>query len=264
MIRRFNYTGRKRIPHGNISLRTQAHPVHCLTDVSWDLSDFKFPSDAAIYVEAMAGGTPGSIRIPLGTVGERSLPDETHRRLDDFAGADVFFNFKVIDERSEAGRILGIARNLRPLQPGTDPSSAGKTPLLPVSPCELGDEVWQLDFKNEKPCLLVNKSIDGIMDTARSDPRFFSLVYPAIVRRVLIQILIVNRFNEIGNGDDWQSQWLAWARLHHQDASAPPEAEPDDNPEEFLEWIEQVASGFSKRWTTRARFENSMASGEDG
>src|SRR5207244_5929254 len=66
---------------------------------------------------------------------------------------------------------------------------SNRLPLLPTMLADLGHAVWQLDFSNDQPVLLLNRSIENIHMIARGDDQFLSLVYPAVVQRVLLQIL---------------------------------------------------------------------------
>ena len=103
MIRRFNYTNRKRIPRRNIHIVIASEPKRELREVSWDLADSGFPPEAAVYLEASSSGSASVIRgLPIGAAfGRHSLP--TERSLDELSGANIFFDLKVVDETGTRG-----------------------------------------------------------------------------------------------------------------------------------------------------------------
>ena len=81
MIRRFNYTGRKRIVHQSVQLTVSGSPDRELKEIDWDLSEMGFPDESEVYLEATSSGTPAVVRIFCGTVGSRKLPPATGRSL---------------------------------------------------------------------------------------------------------------------------------------------------------------------------------------
>jgi hypothetical protein len=255
MIRRFNYTQRRRIPRRAIHLVTATFPRHQLQEVSWQLDKLGFPEDASVYLEATSSGTPAVLRIPWGTVDSGKPPDVDLRSLEELPGENVFFDFKVVDETEDTGRILGLARHIRPRGAGEDEDDTGSSALLPVNPVDLGAEIWRVDFTSGRPFLEVNRAIPGIMDIVRSDMQFFSLVYPEVIRRILLQILIIEDVQEPDASGDWKGQWLAWGCLWHPDATSPPEGEHDSAVEERLKWIEEVSVGFASQRQTKQLFE---------
>ena len=262
MIRRFNYTARQRIPRRSIRLVTMASPNHHLKEASWELDGLGFPEEAAVYLEATSSGTPAVLRIPWGTVGAGKPPDAALRSLQELRGDNVFFTFKVVDETQDSGRILGVARHVRPRGAGKDDDDAGSTSLLPVNPVDLGDEVWRIEFTSGLPYLEVNKAIPGIMDIVRSDPQFFSLVYPQVIRRVLLQILIIEDVQDPDESGDWKGQWLAWGCLCHPDGASPPEGNHESAFEDRIKWVEEVALGFAVQRRPKQLFEEARGKGE--
>lgn len=262
MIRRFNYTERKRISRRSVHLVTTTSPVHLLKDAAWQLEEFGFPEDAAVYLEGTSSGTPAVVRIPWGTVSAAEPPEAHLRSLDELPGDNVFFDFKVIDETQDAGRILGMARHVRPRGVGEDDDDSGGTSLLPVNPVDLGEEVWRVDFAAGRPYLEVNRAIPGIMDVVRSDARFFSLVYPQVIRQVLLQILVIEDVQEPDSSGDWKGQWLAWGRSCHPDDAPPPEGSHEAAFDDRLKWVEEVVCGFATQRRPKQLFEEAHGNGD--
>src|SRR5206468_6805272 len=88
--------------------------------------------------------------------------------------------------------------------------------------------------------------IDTIKDIAKSDAAFFALVYPAAVRQVLTQILLVESHSAHDEGDEWWNYWLRWAARFN----SPLPDDPDDAPI----WIEEVVDAFCNQQTPIARW----------
>src|SRR5687767_2738227 len=123
MIRRFNFTGRKKLPIAIFDIALTSTPTRGF-NASVDLTNFVFPPEARLYFEAYGSGSGIVIRFPWGTV---AAPDPPERRsLDSLPAGNILFDFKVVDESDDTGRILAIARGI-PLRSGGD----GRRSLLP-------------------------------------------------------------------------------------------------------------------------------------
>lgn len=125
----------------------------------------------------------------------------------------------------------------------------GKTPLLPVKPERLGDEIFRLDFTGIRPLLLINSDAGNYSDIGRS-PAFVSLVYPNVVREILTRVLLVERHDDDANTEDWRSQWLRFALLHPGLGELPDAEDTDAR----IDWIDKAAAAFAKKLMTRERF----------
>jgi len=192
------------------------------------------------------------LRFPYGRVSTPD-PDASTRKLDGVTPEAVGFNLKVVDDTEEAGLLLGVSRNIRPV--GDGDGGAGQQSILPVNPTDLGDQVWRLNFSNRRPWLEVNSAIPDIMEVARSDRRFFSLVYPAVIRQILTRILVIDGwYSPDGNPDDWRVQWLKWGIHWHPDKARPAEGERDKVQDEWLDWIEEVTTAFCQQHGVRDKY----------
>ncbi|MBK8979627.1 MAG: hypothetical protein IPM29_27325 [Planctomycetes bacterium] len=259
MIRRLNYTGRKRIPTHAVQLRV--HETSPPTfEIRLDAAGLGFPASAEVFVDVFRPRSTTTERHLLGSVGDPApvVPRELEDGLDD----GVEFEVKVIDTTESIGRLLGVTSRMRPSLAGDAHKRATTRSLLPVNACELGDDVWRLDFSSDRPRLDVNARIPGIKELARSDRTFFALVYPAVLRRILTHILLVEEMREFDAGDDsWQAQWLKWAMHWHPDRAAPPPEAEDI--EVSLQWIEEVASGFCTQRQVATQYEWALGHQEE-
>lgn len=250
MIRHFNYTGRKKIPAAAVTI--QVGPERKVR-ASWKSpEELGVPASGSVYVEAFTSGSPFVERFAFGTVGTPETP--SNAVLPEWMGDSVAYNFKVVDEVGEVGRLIAIAANVS--HKGEGDEEAGQQSILPVNPADLGNQVWRLTFSHGRPWLEVNNRIDGIMETARSDRRFFALVFPAVVREILTRILVVQEFTDPdADRDDWKVQWLRWGVHWHPDHEHPAEGERDEQEDSWLAWIEEVCSAFCDRHDVRHLFE---------
>lgn len=262
MIRRFNYTGRKPLPPDRVTLAVKEGQPRTFS-AGFKLEGLELPPDASIYVEATSKGALSVMRFPFGTVANPKAPPST--TLHEVEGERVIFNVKVVDEKHENGRILAVAQDIA-RGGGEGEDEAASHPLLPVNPIDLGDEVWRVNFRTPdgRPYLDVNKNIEGIKTLVRSDKRFFSLVFPSVIRTVLRRILIDLDFNDpVGEGDgsgelDWQARWLRWGAVWHPDNKENPRGGAENEADAIEDWIDEVAREFCRRHSVREQFLTSL------
>jgi hypothetical protein len=115
----------------------------------------------------------------------------------------------------------------------------------------LGQRIWDLKFGEHDVFLLVNREIPGLKERARWDPMFYSLVYPAVVRQVLVRACEANC--EIDEGDDrWPVLWLRFGKHLHSQRLDPPGASAVE--EERDEWIDDVVSAFCEAHGMKDQF----------
>jgi hypothetical protein len=244
--RTFNFTGRKTIPHNDV--RIELRPDRTF-EASWQFDASHFPTEACVYVEAFTSGSQLVLRFPYGTVGTPQPCSD--RDLSTLPAQTVGFNLKVVDESADAGRLLGIATNVRGIGEG-DTGAASQQSLLPVNPADLDQQVWRLTFEHGRPWLEVNNRISGIMEIARTDPTFFSLVYPSILRSILSRVLVQEEFTDAdGDLNDWKVQWLRWGIHWHPDTERPPEGNAAEHLETWEGWIEAVVQQFCRNHAVR-------------
>lgn len=245
MIRRFNYTGRIRINRADVrvTVRTQDGVLSFDADLSTLRSYEEISPDSLVFVEAYR--QTSWMRFAFGRVGALSAPDD--RRLTEFDNEiGILFRVKVTlagDEHklvAEADRI--------PLQL-SEQDEVEKSPLLPVKPERLEHEVFRLDFTQAGPILLVNSLLGDYRSIALSRP-FLSLVYPAVLRQVLTQIVLVDEHDDFENSTDWRSQWLRFASLLPGLGELPPE----EDQELRTEWIERATGAFAQRIRSCPKF----------
>lgn len=256
MIKRVNFTGRRRIPRDRVQIEVfdgQPRRFNALID----LAETELLPHAAVFLEAMCAGSNVIERFDCGEVGKvRPIQNQA---FSDIEGENVFFSLKVVDRTERFGRILGLAENIRPERAGKQ-TAAGRRGILPIEPKDLGEELWQIEFREHDVFLLVNRDIPGLVDRARSDPTFFSLVYPEVVRRVLREAFEENV--EIDEDDDrWPVMWLRFGRGLHPIGEAPPTGR--EQQDEWEDWIEEVVKAFSELHSMKTKY-LAVTSNENG
>jgi hypothetical protein len=139
--RRFNSTGRRRIPRSNIEVKLQepldtgSFPVASATI---HLTGLDLPETATVEIEAYFRSS--SMRFSCGTVGLVAIPPTMELTEIDRGGA-VRFRLLIIDADG-SGRIIAAADGLRPTQERDSPD---RQSLLPLRETDLGDQLWKVD-----------------------------------------------------------------------------------------------------------------------
>jgi len=236
MKRRLNFTDRKRIPLERISLTLREEDGRRAFDAKLDLNDLGLPEQASVYMEAYY--KTDYMRYPFGTVAQFRRPLSTNLgslgRID-----NLRFRIKVVDESGTRGLIKAVADRIRPVTP------TGVRAILPVEFRDLGSQIWRLSFDGGEPFLEFNSAIPFIRDRAKADYRLFFYVYPAVLREILVQMIIVNGIPDPEDVEEWEKDWLDFAR--HYGGEPPEVLDSQDNTFDEVgvrKWIETVVTEF--------------------
>jgi hypothetical protein len=262
MIRKFNYTGRKKIERKDISIRlVKDKTLHPYFDLKLDLDTSNFSDDPELYVEAYDKSS--FMRFRCGTLKRPLFPEDRH--LYDIHSTDaISFRVKLVDPLAQHGKILAVADRLTSV--GESPEDSRRIMLLPVTYDDLGPEIWNLDFRNTGPVLIVNQKIDvmSITEIVKTDDLFFSLVYPSVLREILIQILLIGDDFESDDPESWQNLWLKFVENLPEvpNITESDEFEDLENPsnyEFFRKWIDDDAiPAFCRKYGIKGKFESEM------
>lgn len=245
MIRRLNYTGRVKIHRADVRLTTREVEGFLSFDADLRLHGYELPAEALVFVEAYRQTT--WMRFPFGTVANLLPPSPDQRRLVEFDSAEgIRFRVKVTQAHDE--HILLAAADRIPL--ATPDEDSDRESLLPVVPYELGDEIWRVDMSDE-PRLLVSKAACSDWRQLAQSPVFVALVYPAVLRQVLVDILAGGHRNTDDEAD-WRSKWLRFAALLPGMNPYPPEK--DEGDEAALRWADDAVIAFSRKLALKSKF----------
>lgn len=243
MLRRFNYTDRKRIRRDDVSIvtRTAAGPAFD-ADLSL-LTTYDFDRQCCVYVEAYRKTT--WMRFNFGLVGAIAPPPD--RSLGRFGVADgVQFRVKVTDPSSNH-RLVAEADGI-PLREA-DGSTVPTESLLRIVPAPLDAEVYRLEYDAQGPILEISRNAGDKSEIAK-DPAFASLVYPAVFKDILTRILLVEEHDDMENLGLWQSLWLKFAG-ELRNVGPRPALDADD---ELEEWIRDAVTSFARSTDVLAKF----------
>lgn len=249
MIRKFNFTGRKRIKRSLVRVDLlRDTDGYRYFNISLSLSEMALPAAAHVYAEAYH--RMAYQRFDLGTVGHPRMPED--RRLPRFSGATLpLFRVKVVDRSGTLGRIIAALDRVRPAS--VDELPADSQSLLFVEYNDLGNAIWQLDLDGDWPVLRLNRNATDITSLASSDKRFLPLVYPEVFRQILGRILLVDEHCDPYCDDDWPSLWLNLAC--HLPGVGPP---PDRGRSEQWVWIDKAVESFSANHRMLEMFNQSV------
>lgn len=238
-----NSTGRLAIRERDVSLIVSPQaPTVRVAELSLPSPDDSRPEfeDAEVWIEATQPRTASFDRWPLGMV--RSVRDRRPvgvRELRNFSDAsDAVFTVKVVDP---GGRILASSDDIRP----DDRRTGEQEALLQIRVRSLGEMPWTVEFAPDyQSFLVVNGRIPDAETWIEKDSVASSLVLPAAVRRVLLQLILDEGFRD----SEWGAAWAAWAAR-----IAPTEMPGYDEGGEGLDWIEQTVEAFSRTHRTTER-----------
>lgn len=238
MNRRFNYTGRKRIPRELVTIAVASDPpTHYRFDAQLALDSLGLPPDALVCIEAYRQSV--NQRFDFGTVVAPGPRNGT--RLTEFPDVGgVLFRVKVVGTGDRHGHLLAEADRLAPRAPGDDEGT--RRSLLPVAADDLQGEVWRLEAGSGDPVLFIERTLGDPVAISR-DPAFASLVYPAVLQLLLGQIAAADDYDP-DEPSGWHAEWLRFAADMAPDQAPPPTGA---NAEVIASWTRAISRAFCRR-----------------
>jgi hypothetical protein len=249
LIKRLNYTGRRRIRREDVAIQVRGDGAGEPTfNAVLSVGRYRLPASARVFVEAYR--QTSWQRFDFGTVGELRQPED--RRLSAFGSVEgVFFRIKIVeaaepgDDRHPPARILRHADRIRP----RTPDEAQRKSLLPLDPGDFRDEVWRLEFdETGPPVLKVSRHLVPDWHSLPRTMEFLTLALPDVFRSILIRILLIDEHTDLEDMSDWRTQWLRFT-LGLPGVSDPPPADGDTE-----QWIDEAVGAFSRHTQIARRF----------
>jgi len=249
LIRRLNFTGRRRLARADVNVRlTRGVDQRLQVVVGFALGQYGLPPSAPVFVEAYRQTTWqrfafGSVASPVATASTILRP---------FGSAQgVRFRVRVVEPTvsGRPPRVLAFVDDLRPVAPI---EGKGGLSLLPVDWGDFDGYTWKLEIDDESgPLLLVSKTLVPDREAFVGSREFTSLVLPVMLRSVLERALQVE--TDSAEADGWAEDWLRLARSR---LGRPPSGRggatgPTDDEED---WIDDVVEIFSKAHGIPERF----------
>jgi hypothetical protein len=251
MKRSLNYTGRRRIALSDVAITVAGSDASGSFTATLNLATYEFPASARVFVEAYR--RMEWMRFDFGTAAQLVPP--VNRRLSRFESLEgVLFRLRVVSPGGPShGKLLAEADSI-PVQL-SEPAEEKRRTLLPVEPAALQGELFRVDFSGERPILLVERELGGDWQSAAASPLFESLVYPAVLRTVITELLRDEWPEEDEDSAGWQRDW---ARLLE---SLPGFVEPPDREEDYDDWKDTLVEAFCRQHRMLDRFNISWGTG---
>lgn len=238
MIRKFNYTGRKKINKSNISISLSKNGRYKQFDIEIDLDYLNLPGNASVYVEPYYHFS--FMRFYFGTVENFAIPDETLIKEIPFSDI-IYFRIKVVDENDNKGQLLAFADKITPILP--EDGEVKQKSLLPVNfSVPLKYQTHRIIFTDDTPILEISKNIDNPKDILKSK-EFISLVFPSLVKEIATK-LASEYFEYIDTDDHWTSDWYKYFTKVLKADQIPMD---ENNDEETIEWVNSIVDKFCQK-----------------
>jgi hypothetical protein len=145
---------------------------------------------------------------------------------------------------------LGEADRLRFTKAGSEDDNRRHI-IVPQSSSSLGNLLWELEMEDDVPRLYVNSKALPTWDGFARSKLFMALVYPEVLRQVLIKIIMTEDFSEDGL-EGWQLDWIKFSK-----ALCDP-GKISEDPDEKKEWIKTVVSNFATRHQMKSLADSAM------
>jgi len=247
VLRKLNFTGRKRIPRSRLSIEIYESDGDRRFEADLRLEGLGLPPKAVVFVEAYHRSFYK--RFKYGVVEKINPPED--RSLGELPVARPLFRVKVVKRTGGLGRIVASADRIIPRLREFD--EEGCDILLPVEFQEMGERLWRLSMEEDMPRLYLNSTCRGLREAARSSVEFLALVYPEVLRRIFTYILREHD-QRWDDPEDWPGKWVLYA----QRVLGRPAPEPEMDPSEKDEWIEQTVEAFCRKHKVRERFQERL------
>jgi len=228
-MKRFNYTGRKKIFRDDIKVRLQGDfHEKPIVDVAINLADYGFPQYGRVFLEPQR--KTRFMRICLGEVVNSVRHDSIElTEFDDAENLD--FRVKVVDE--DQGLLLGIAENIKPYNKD-DKLDENQQSILPVSSVDLSSYgvLWRISWSDQKAVLEIEREL-GSRDQVVRSLMFRAFIWPAAMRQILVRVLSDDWDQELSDPQELATRWLLFARQIGAGTPSP-------NDEGHEDWIDNA------------------------
>ncbi|MBI3133323.1 MAG: hypothetical protein HYZ14_01500 [Bacteroidetes bacterium] len=253
MIRKFNYTGRKKLSKDRVDISIINGKPYKSFSVKLNLKGLKLSDDAKIYIEPYHRSS--FMRFYFGTVANELNPESTF--LTEIPSTSiVLFRVKIVDETNANGRIVRFADKIRPKN--SDETSNSRASILHIDwDQDLDQEIFRITFpQGDFPRLEINRRIENSKELMKNDQIFRALVFPVVVKEVATKIVSTSD-EEFEEGDDsWQSIWMRFIKDYlHLNIEIDFK---DGNPDDHQYWIEEVVAAFCRKNKFRTKLEHAL------
>jgi len=250
MLKRINYTDRRRIPRSQIAIKVDPiDPASFTIDLPGDL--VAVPGSEVAYVDITSAGSSDVLRheIPWSIQGLARGPFA----LGKIPWKKAIFDVKIVEKSGTApGRILRRASHIRAVGTGSDTNEGASHQLLATIREPLGERVWMLRF-GEPVTLVINEALAMTEDQFVANPAFASLVFPEICRQALEWAIVAEGISPADVTSDDTSAAALWGEFARQltpgtQCPVPPVGGwTAHNRDELDDWIAEVVASLCRQ-----------------
>lgn len=208
-----------------------------------DLSGMGLDDSCRLLCVAIQGKTIR--RFELGTISAFSKKPHSLKGLDEAS----ILKFRILVRSADHPILLASAENIRP---NSSDAQDGES-LLPMTPADLGQILWRLDFEESGPNLVFNSKAFPNAGGAENYMPFVSLVLPEALRQVLKEI--AENPENLDDENHWMHFWGQWL-----DALGLDHPEGEDGTDNEL-WINESLGQFCDRYSFTDQLCNFMHKG---
>lgn len=234
MKRTFNYTKRKKINRGDVSL-TIVRPnfVPEVKVLKLDINRLRLPITGQVWLEIETGRV-GLVRHPLGTVGSLDLNPSYSINERDLG--NIRFRIKIVtQEPGSAGKVLAEVDRLSLTEDGNVQS------LLEVKPSDdLGQRIWKLEISESGPELLINTGVVDWREVGQS-ALFQALVFPEAVYEIYKWVAAYEDYDSGSIEEKWKNLFAATGHDPNALNASPSRNADDGEKAEYKEYLDRTA-----------------------
>lgn len=241
MIRKLNFTGRKRIEQDDLSIKTEKDKKRFEISLK-NLDEFRKKyglsqsNETKIYVEV-------NNRWSELKQFEFNPPSQVFS-LEDFEDIDTIkFRIIVVDEKN---KIIASAERIKPTL------GEQRESILDTKFEDLGNRIWKLEFESGEeggPLLYINERIPA--NLAKNDPSFIVYVYPFVLKEILYYMCFLDNFNIEEPEEEWHEEWIKFIQFIYPQAIDKAKEynwrDKEENKEEKLQWIDEIVNKFCEK-----------------
>lgn len=250
MLKRLNYTDRRRIPRSQVAVVVDPiDPASFTIDLPGDLVND--PATATAYVDVTSAGSSEVVRHTLAWT-EAGLARGPYP-LGRIPWRKAIFDVKIVETKgADPGRILRRASRIKAHGAGSDPSEAATHQLLFTIREPLGEQVWSLRL-GDPVTLVINDALAMSDEQFLGNQAFASLVYPEICRRTLDWAVVTEGVvpgDLVADDTSAATLWVRFAREiapHAAFPETPVGGWTPQNRGELDDWIDDVVASFCTR-----------------
>jgi len=243
MLKRINYTDRRRIPRSQIAVKVDpTDPASFTIDLPQNL--IESPEAEAAYVDITSAGSSEVLRHTLDWTG--SGVARGPYSLGRIPWKKAIFDVKVVEvEGEDPGRILRRATRIKAVGAGSDAEDTSTHQLLTTIREPLGEQVWALRF-GEPVTLVINDTLAMTDEQFLANQSFASLVFPEICRRAVEWAVLSEGVMPGDITSDDTSAASLWVRFamdtapHAECPVKPTGGWDSQNRGELDDWIDEV------------------------